>query len=311
MSCSLRSSPRLLHAIALFLQLNFSTVAGTGFFLKRTRKNHSRAENGQKVTAFSSRTARPEPPPLRHDADVVFTNSLTDEVLATLPVEIPRDFSHFMQGLMFRHELRSAEGAAVEEEKQLDSSSSTSETADFSQITNPRPGKDAGMIFQWEHDDNNNHGARGFWMKQTFIDLDILWCDSKNDLVDFKQAKADDLNAVTPSRSAKFVVEARKGWAAEKLFGRMLRSGGGEDDSRNDNPSFDNIKCAIDFKNGETSLLGGMMRPLGGNVEHDDHDAKEAGEKPQQFFIAKDDLPAFGASREDVVLARARGVLDF
>ncbi|CAD7960462.1 unnamed protein product [Amoebophrya sp. A120] len=302
MSCSLRCAPRLLHATALFLQLNFSPVAGTGFFLKRTRKSSSRAKNGQKATAFSSRTARPDPPPLRHDADVVFTNSLTDEVIATLPVEIPRDFSHFMQGLMFRHELRSAEGAAVEEEK-LDSSSSTSETADLSQITNP-PGKDAGMIFQWEHDDNNNHGARGFWMKQTFIDLDILWCDSKNDLVDFKQAKADDLNAVTPSRSAKFVVEARKGWAAEKLFGRMLRSGGGED-SRNDNPSLENIKCAIDFKNGETSLLGGMMRPPGGKAD------REVGEKPQQFFIAKDDLPAFGASREDVVLARARGVLDF
>jgi len=135
--------------------------------------------------------------PLRHDGDVVFeniprtnadriANDPTAELLSgdkiSVPVELPRDFPHFLQGLMWRREL-TPEGS--------------------------------GMLFSWAADCGAEQlKRRGFWMKDTLIDLDLIWCSADGVVVDVQTAKADDLHSVKPSLPAQFVVEMASGWAA-------------------------------------------------------------------------------------------------
>jgi len=67
-----------------------------------------------------------------------------------------------------------------------------------------------GMLFIF--DDSR---VRSFWMKNTFVDLDIAYIDPSYVIVDIKQMEAESEEAVEGAAPAMFALEVRQGWFAE------------------------------------------------------------------------------------------------
>jgi uncharacterized protein len=67
---------------------------------------------------------------------------------------------------------------------------------------------DHGMIFV-----NEDEEVRSFWMKNTFIPLDILYLDASGTVVAIKQMKPHDLRGVSSDRPAMYAVELNQGAA--------------------------------------------------------------------------------------------------
>jgi len=75
--------------------------------------------------------------------------------------------------------------------------------------------EDTGMLFLFEKE-----GIYSFWMKDTFIPLDIIWIDKNNEIVFIKKDAEPCLQsncvALNPEGLAKYVLEINAG-QAEKL----------------------------------------------------------------------------------------------
>ncbi|CAD7964305.1 unnamed protein product [Amoebophrya sp. A25] len=135
------------------------------------------AERNFLSSSLRQRTKQPVVGPLRSDGTVVFENADGEEV--RVDVEVPQDFAHFMQGLMWRNSIP----------------------------------EESGMMFTWAQDAMQ---GRSFWMKNTEIDLDLIWCDKHGSVVDVKTARSEDLTGVGPSGGAtSVVIETPAGWAAK------------------------------------------------------------------------------------------------
>lgn len=74
--------------------------------------------------------------------------------------------------------------------------------------------KDEGMLFIF--DDNRKHS---FWMKNTLITLDMIWLDSKKEVVHIEHSAPPCKESPCPTYSsqypAKYVLELNGGWAIE------------------------------------------------------------------------------------------------
>ncbi len=70
-------------------------------------------------------------------------------------------------------------------------------------------GKNAGMLFIY-----NGNEIRFFWMKNTFIPLDIVFIDSKFIVADiYRSAKPHDETTIASKAQARYVLEINEGTA--------------------------------------------------------------------------------------------------
>ena len=68
-----------------------------------------------------------------------------------------------------------------------------------------------GMLFVFE-----SEAPRSFWMKDTYIALDIAYLDVNFRIVDIQQMEPQTEELHPSARPAMFALEVRKGWFAEK-----------------------------------------------------------------------------------------------
>lgn len=113
-------------------------------------------------------------PVFRGDGTLDFISSAPEaNTLGSIDIEVPRDFSKFMEGLMWRRELDDRQG----------------------------------MIFQWDED-----GPRGFWMENTYIGLDIVYVDHNNRIVSIGEGAPLSKANIPSALPAKYAVEVSQGW---------------------------------------------------------------------------------------------------
>lgn len=67
-----------------------------------------------------------------------------------------------------------------------------------------------GMLFVFP--DNE---LRSFWMKDTFVSLDIAFFDAAFQVVDIKQMEAEDTNLTDAEAPSSFALEVMQGWLAD------------------------------------------------------------------------------------------------
>jgi uncharacterized membrane protein (UPF0127 family) len=67
-----------------------------------------------------------------------------------------------------------------------------------------------GMLFVFP-----DHELRSFWMKDTFVSLDIAFFDAAFQVVDIKQMEAEDTNLTDAEAPSSFALEVMQGWLAE------------------------------------------------------------------------------------------------
>eukprot|EP00421_Protoceratium_reticulatum_P005209 CAMPEP_0168371462 /NCGR_PEP_ID=MMETSP0228-20121227/7786_1 /TAXON_ID=133427 /ORGANISM="Protoceratium reticulatum, Strain CCCM 535 (=CCMP 1889)" /LENGTH=222 /DNA_ID=CAMNT_0008384355 /DNA_START=13 /DNA_END=679 /DNA_ORIENTATION=- len=113
--------------------------------------------------------------PFRKDGNLTMLASGNRDDIV-VDLEVPNSLDSFMQGLMYR--------------------SSFCETCS--------------MIFAW-----NTDGDRPFWMKDTWIPLDMVWVNREQVIVDIKQAQANDKHTVRNDHPATYVFEFRENWCAD------------------------------------------------------------------------------------------------
>ncbi|CAE7750202.1 unnamed protein product [Symbiodinium pilosum] len=111
-----------------------------------------------------------DPISFREDGLLQFTGSSGS---LQVRIEVPRTFSHFMRGLMFRPSLE--DGTA--------------------------------MLFQWDQD-----GPRSFWMENTYMPLDIVYVNSQHKIVSIKQAMPLSTRGVPSELLASSAIEVPQGW---------------------------------------------------------------------------------------------------
>ena len=70
--------------------------------------------------------------------------------------------------------------------------------------------RDRGMIFVYDREQ-----ILTFYMKNTYIPLDIIFLDSKGKVVSIKQMKPLDLTSTSSDRPARFAIELNEGVARE------------------------------------------------------------------------------------------------
>lgn len=70
--------------------------------------------------------------------------------------------------------------------------------------------KDQGMLFVFP-----DSTERGFWMKNTYIPLDILYLDSDGRIISIKQMQPHDLSTTSSDGPAMFAIELNAGRAEE------------------------------------------------------------------------------------------------
>jgi uncharacterized membrane protein (UPF0127 family) len=68
---------------------------------------------------------------------------------------------------------------------------------------------DQGMLFLFPRD-----GSGGFWMKNTYIPLDIAFIDSEGTVVAVKHGTPLDLTTLSPGAPYRYVIETNAGWWA-------------------------------------------------------------------------------------------------
>jgi uncharacterized membrane protein (UPF0127 family) len=72
---------------------------------------------------------------------------------------------------------------------------------------------DAGMLFVFPRD-----GLTGFWMKNTYLPLDIAFMSSQGTLVSVKQGVPLDTTILSPGAPYRYVIETNVGWWASHGF---------------------------------------------------------------------------------------------
>ncbi len=92
------------------------------------------------------------------------------------------------------------------------------------EIANTNAERETGLMYRESLDQNSgmlfvfdNSGNYPFWMKNTLIDLDIIWIDSNLNVIDIRSAqpcKGDPCEIINHKGLAKYVVEINKGLAS-------------------------------------------------------------------------------------------------
>ncbi len=95
----------------------------------------------------------------------------------TVRAEVADDFSERSQGLMFRDEVPDG----------------------------------TGMLFVFEREQ-----AQSFWMKDTYVDLDIAFLDTRFRIVDIRHMDAQSEDIVASRAPAIYALEVRRGWFEER-----------------------------------------------------------------------------------------------
>jgi uncharacterized protein len=72
----------------------------------------------------------------------------------------------------------------------------------------------AGMLFMFPDDRTG-----GFWMKDTYLPLDIAFIDAGWNIVDVLPGEPLDRTLIVPSGPYRYVIEVNQGWFAEKGLG--------------------------------------------------------------------------------------------
>jgi uncharacterized membrane protein (UPF0127 family) len=72
----------------------------------------------------------------------------------------------------------------------------------------------AGMLFEFEGEE-----ILSFWMKNTYIPLDIIYVDARHQIVDIKHAKPLSTKSLPSKKPAKYVVEVNAGFCDENNIG--------------------------------------------------------------------------------------------
>lgn len=71
-----------------------------------------------------------------------------------------------------------------------------------------------GMLFVFPDSD-----VRAFWMRNTYVDLDLAYLDANFTVVDLQEREAMDSTSVPSAAPAMYVLEVRRGWFAEHGLG--------------------------------------------------------------------------------------------
>jgi hypothetical protein len=133
---------------------------------KKTVKKHTQTVNEQPVS--------PSKPVFRKDGELRFMSPKTNEVIATIDIEVADDNAEREQGLMYR------------------------DTMD----------ENSGMLFLMEAEE-----IQAFWMKNTVLSLDIMYADSERRIVSIhKGCKPYSLDQVVSAKPALYVVEVNAGY---------------------------------------------------------------------------------------------------
>jgi len=67
---------------------------------------------------------------------------------------------------------------------------------------------DVGMLFVFEYE-----GFHSFWMKNTFIPLDIAFINSEGEIVDIQQMEPlNDVKTYVPPTPIQYALEMNQGW---------------------------------------------------------------------------------------------------
>ena len=68
-----------------------------------------------------------------------------------------------------------------------------------------------GMLFVFDRE-----AERSFWMRNTFVALDVAFIDRNFRIVDIQQMEPESTDIHDGARPAMFALEVRQGWFAEK-----------------------------------------------------------------------------------------------
>merc|ERR1711971_1514313 len=98
---------------------------------------------------------------------------LSKSAKTAVRIEVPKTFSKFMEGLMWRKQLSD----------------------------------DQAMLFQWNED-----GHRAFWMDNAYVPLDIVYVNKAGSIISIKQAQPLSLDSVPADAPASSTVEVPLGW---------------------------------------------------------------------------------------------------
>ena len=118
----------------------------------------------------------PEPPFVK-EGTLSFINGNTGKTLKGIDIEVADNPSERAQGMMFRKSMKDSEG----------------------------------MLFVMERNEQ-----QGFWMKNTYIPLDIIFIGGDSTIVNIhKNAVPHNLTSLPSKGSAKYVVEVNGGWTSK------------------------------------------------------------------------------------------------
>ncbi|MFT4758058.1 MAG: uncharacterized membrane protein (UPF0127 family) [Paraglaciecola sp.] len=113
-------------------------------------------------------------PTFLKEGSLSFVNGNTGSTIKNIDIELANDEAQRAQGLMYRRSMRD----------------------------------DQGMLFIME-----NNEQQGFWMKNTYISLDIIYVGADSTIVDiYKDAKPLSMKSMPSRGLAKYVVEVNGGW---------------------------------------------------------------------------------------------------
>lgn len=128
------------------------------------------------AVAEATTTLAPSPTPVqpRKHGDGTFTIVVSQgEARAAVRVEVAATLDERQRGLMFRQELA----------------------------------EDAGMLFLF-----GREVQTGFWMRNTYVPLDIAYIGADQRVIEVKQGKPLDESPLTPDGPYRFVLEVNAGW---------------------------------------------------------------------------------------------------
>jgi uncharacterized protein len=113
-------------------------------------------------------------PPFTKEGELRFLEKKTNKRIVTIDIEIADNDYERTRGLMYRHSLPD----------------------------------NAGMLFIFE-----KTGPRSFWMRNTYIPLDVIFVDEKKQIITiYKKTEPLSYNAIPSKKDAKYVVEVNAGF---------------------------------------------------------------------------------------------------
>eukprot|EP00933_Yihiella_yeosuensis_P030969 TRINITY_DN2451_c0_g1_i6.p1 TRINITY_DN2451_c0_g1~~TRINITY_DN2451_c0_g1_i6.p1 ORF type:complete len:214 (+),score=47.89 TRINITY_DN2451_c0_g1_i6:112-753(+) len=167
-----------MFARAACIALLLGVVCGRPLPVKKSSYLKGRQATGTVLLqhVLSSGETEKPPPPFRSDGEIRFFGSGGEEEVSA-NVEVPKTFSTFMEGLMWRKEMSD----------------------------------DQAMLFRWSED-----GRRAFWMENTYVPLDIIFANSAKEIVSIKPAQPLDVSSVAADAPAQYAIEVPQGWCQKK-----------------------------------------------------------------------------------------------